>query len=105
MRAWLGATQGNDKLKHEGSGAWETDGSILQGGRGRPILTASTGLPFSSITEMDGGECKSVGMLNSETVSDWHLGLPWGWLSSESTSLTGEKRRETFTASFLLWDD
>lgn len=82
MRVWLGATQGNNN-EHEGSGAWE----------------------ISSTTEMDGSEGKSVGIPSSETVSDWHLGLPWGWLSSESTSLTGEKQRETFTASFLLWDD
>lgn len=107
MRARLGLTKG-DNMKlglDEGSGVWETGGSALQGERGRWTWTASAGVPCSSTTEMEGSECKCVGMLTSETFSDWHSGLPLGWLSSESTSLTGEKQRETFTASFLFWDD
>lgn len=120
MGGRLGVTQGdNVKLRDdEGSGAWETERGVLQGERqspverGSPTSTASAGSSCSSTTEMDGSEC--AGVLNSgteavlscvETVSDWCAGLPSAWVSSESTSLTGEKQRETFTVSFLFWDD
>lgn len=121
MEGWLGVTQGdNMKLRDWGSGAWDTAGVGLHGEReslgerGRSTSTASAGSSCSSTTEMDGSERTGVAVLNSGTeaafssvgtVSDGRAGLPSGWLSSESASLTGEKQRETFTVSFLFWDD
>lgn len=115
MGGMQGVTQGdNVKLSDdEGSGAWETGGGVLQGERGSST-SASAGLSCSSTIEMDGSECAGAGGLNSgteavlfcvETVSGWCAGLPSAWVSSESTSLTGEKQRETFTVSFLFLDD
>lgn len=95
----------------EGSGAWEAGRGVLQGERGslgergRSMLTASAGSSCSSATEMDGSEGTGVAVLDSRTVSARRSGLPSGWVSSENTSFTGEKHRETFPVSFLFWDD
>lgn len=103
IKARLGVTQGDKvKLRPEGSGARDTGGSALQGEGRRSTSTASAGVP-SSTTEMDGSACK-CGIVLTSTFSDWQPGLPSGWLTSESTSLTGEKQRETSAVSFLLWD-
>lgn len=88
----------NVKLRHnEGSGACDTGRGVLQG----VTSTASAGSSWT--TEMNGSEC--VGAFDSGTVSDWHAGFPSAWVPCESTSLTGEKQRETFTVSFLFWVD
>lgn len=115
VRGWLGVPQGdNVKLRHdEGSGAWETARGVLHrereslGESGRSTSTASAGSSCSSTTEMEGSECTGVGLLNSGTGTAFSCveTVPSAWVTSESTSVTGEKQRETFTVSFLFWVD
>ena len=111
-----GGEVGGDNMRlrdGEGSGAWETGRGVLQGEResleerGRSTSTASEGSSCSMTTEMDGSERTGVGVLSSGTAAVFSCmetagcaGLFSGRVSSERTSLAGEKQRETFLFLF-----
>lgn len=110
-----GGWQGDSvKLRaDEGSGVLLTGGGDLHGEReslgesGMSTSTASAGSSCSWMKQMDGSERTGMGVSDSgtgEVLSCMETaGFSSGWVLSEGTSLTGEKQRETFTVSFLLW--
>lgn len=103
---WLGVTQGdNMKLRaDEASGDWETEAGVLQGERGR---SKSTGWSCSLTTEIVGSnwiDLSSSGTESSCVETDSGCWIPSGRVSTESTSLTGEKQTEMFVVPFLSGD-
>lgn len=100
---WLGVAQG-DSVKlgaDEGSGAGGTAG-CLHGEPGTAGLTGLSTVTSSAGSRIAGRSCGTEGM-SVKTFSDTCAGHPSGWVSSEITSLTGEKSIEMFTMSLLLW--
>ena len=69
----------------------------------------SAALPCSFSTEVGGSINVPIFGIEGvsscvETLSDCCVPLLSDWVSSERTSFTGEKQREMFALSFLLWD-